>query len=739
MKLEICVDSYESLVRAIKCGADRIELCSALSLGGMSPSFGLLSLAGKILREAEGRSTGGVKKCEIFVMIRPRAGDFCYSEHEFSVMLEEVGLAKKLGFDGIVTGILHTDGAVDSERMAEIVSAAKPMAVTFHRAFDNGGDPRRMVETLIDLGVDRLLTSGQRHTALEGAALIRALNSNYGDRIVIMPGSGITDTNLPEVIRLTGCTEYHMSAKKLSAPRYAGGKISEELPIPNEPVWENDGEQIRRAAEILHGADWKNLTRRGVHAAAQTENRIYRPAYDPDFFPMNCFLAEYRKTLSQVCEESRDTLRFAVKRNSAVIKYFQYEILKTSDDAEEIGGRIEAEGQANITDRAYTLKYIDRIVKTALWIVGGDELAISAPGYVFDYLSGQYGAHGERSFDRGIFEEIFKKPFAVSRLESGVCAESAECERCLIGIDLGGSTINVSAFFGDKKVYGGKQRWKPKINPDPEYHFEQICDAVNQARAALPRLDFIGISCAGISVDGSLRSSALFREVPAEKLGEALAVFDRVSAEFGGVSYALANDGEVSALAAWGGAAVLGLTLGTSLGCGYVDGRGAMSGFINELSFVPFDVSASAVVDEWSGDVGVGVSYLSQDAAIKLAQNAGLLAAGSDGRAGKDDSISSAAENFARIVELFEKGDGAARQVFADIGIYLGYSIPFFCEFFEFECLSLQGGVVAGAHGGVIVESAKAVLASEFPELFSKIRFLGGAEIRSQADTAAFL
>lgn len=234
--LEICVDSYDSLLRALEAGADRIELCGALSLGGISPALGLLSLAKPYSNR-------------VFVMVRPRAGDFCYSDLEFETMLEEIRQIKHLGFPGIVAGILTESGDVDIARMRQIVSIASPMQVTFHRAFDNGRDPDRMLCDLIGLGIDRVLTSGQAVSALSGAERIRALQEKYGAQITLMPGAGITDDNLSDIVAITRCREFHMSAKRLLPSRMAYCK--EENPIPNEMIWENDPQQIRTAKAIL--------------------------------------------------------------------------------------------------------------------------------------------------------------------------------------------------------------------------------------------------------------------------------------------------------------------------------------------------------------------------------------------------------------------------------------------------------------------------------------------------------
>lgn len=226
MILEVCVDSFKSLMTAQKAGADRIELCSALDLGGLTPSYGLMSQA----REVEG--------LEIFAMVRPRPGDFVYAEEEFETMKRDVAIIKEMGFHGIVAGFLHRDGRIDLEKTRELLEEAKPLKFVFHRAFDEAKNPERDVESLIDLGVIRILTSGQRESALEGADCIRTLEERYGKRITIMPGAGIHGDNIEELHKKVQCAAYHMSGK-----------------TDRGTYREADYEKIKAVREILDGLD----------------------------------------------------------------------------------------------------------------------------------------------------------------------------------------------------------------------------------------------------------------------------------------------------------------------------------------------------------------------------------------------------------------------------------------------------------------------------------------------------
>lgn len=202
MKLEICIDSVESALAAEAAGADRVELCQGLIEGGTTPSPGTIRLTRK-------HTNLGV-----MVIIRPRGGDFLYTDHETDVMLEDIREAKAAGADGVVIGCLSADGTVDVEKNRALILAAQPMSVTFHRAFDVTRDPFEALETVIDLGCDRILTSGQEASVLEGADLIRELIAKAGDRIVIMPGGGITTRNVGKIAALTGAEELHMSCRR---------------------------------------------------------------------------------------------------------------------------------------------------------------------------------------------------------------------------------------------------------------------------------------------------------------------------------------------------------------------------------------------------------------------------------------------------------------------------------------------------------------------------------------------
>ena len=197
--LEICIDSVASAIAAEQGGAARVELCQNLFEGGTTPSMGTVYHA---LQQV------GIK---VNVIIRPRGGDFLYSDDEFAVMKNDIVALKEAGINGVVIGMLNADGTIDTERTRQLIELARPLEVTFHRAFDVTADPFRSLDELIQLDVDRLLTSGQEPSVLEGVELIAELVRRAGEDIIIMPGAGITPKNLPRIIRETGAREYHVT------------------------------------------------------------------------------------------------------------------------------------------------------------------------------------------------------------------------------------------------------------------------------------------------------------------------------------------------------------------------------------------------------------------------------------------------------------------------------------------------------------------------------------------------
>ncbi len=245
--LEICIDSVEGAIAAQQGGANRVELCDNLIEGGTTPSAGTIALARKHI------------DIDLNVIIRPRGGDFCYSDLEFEVMKYDIAQAKQLGANGVVIGLLQPDGAVDVARTQALVELARPLSVTFHRAFDMTRNPFEALETLIQLGLDRVLTTGQESSALEGLDLITELVQRAGDRIIVMPGlsSGFSIQNFKKIVTHSGAKEIHTAAMTSLDSRmifrnrrsFMGG----ELRPPEFTLTVTDAGRVRSLVEAARG------------------------------------------------------------------------------------------------------------------------------------------------------------------------------------------------------------------------------------------------------------------------------------------------------------------------------------------------------------------------------------------------------------------------------------------------------------------------------------------------------
>jgi copper homeostasis protein len=235
-QLEICAFNLASAIIAQRSGADRIELCASPAEGGVTPSPGVIRTARESLRIA------------LYPIIRPRGGDFLYSDEEFRVMLRDIEYCKQAGCNGVVIGMLNADGSVDQGRCTRLVEAAYPLGVTFHRAFDWAANPFEALEAIIQMGCERILTSGQRPTAEEGVEMIDQLVREADDRIVIMPGSGVRSTNITLLAEKTGASEFHTSARVLQAS--ATGYVNAQMKEAQDWVMAGE-EEIKKIKDQL--------------------------------------------------------------------------------------------------------------------------------------------------------------------------------------------------------------------------------------------------------------------------------------------------------------------------------------------------------------------------------------------------------------------------------------------------------------------------------------------------------
>ncbi|PKP30323.1 MAG: copper homeostasis protein CutC [Bacteroidetes bacterium HGW-Bacteroidetes-16] len=242
IRIEVCCGSAQSAINAQAGGAHRVELCQNPEAGGTTPSAGEILMARKQLSIA------------LHVLIRPRDGDFLYSEHELEIVRQDILFCKSVGVNGVVIGFLTKNGDIDQRLTKEMIELAHPMSVTFHRAFDVCREPKTALEQLIVMGVDRLLTSGQQPTAAAGSALIKQLVQQAGKRLVVMPGSGIREHNIQGLIEITGAPEYHVSARKtvVSSMEYCPVGVPMGKNSNNFGYQEIDGEVIRRLVNTVN-------------------------------------------------------------------------------------------------------------------------------------------------------------------------------------------------------------------------------------------------------------------------------------------------------------------------------------------------------------------------------------------------------------------------------------------------------------------------------------------------------
>lgn len=386
-------------------------------------------------------------------------------------------------------------------------------------------------------------------------------------------------------------------------------------------------------------------------------------------------------------------------------------------------------------------KYTGLLVKTALWLQGGCTL-ITADEAVFRWLQRAYAPTGARDFDRAFMSGIFRKPFevvlrpALPPERDAASAVSARAEGCRIGIDLGGSDRKAAAVIDGETVYTEEVLWQPKTAVDLRYHYEGITAALRSAKERLPRVDAVGISTAGVVIDGEIRRSSLFMGVPA---GE----FDRCGRDLlrravrevcGDVPCAVCNDGDVAALAgavSLGRRKLLGIAMGTSQAGGYVDGGGNITGWLNELAFLPVDLHPAAPVDPWSGDRGVGERYFSQEGVIRLTAQKGLAPEGD-----------TPAQKLRWIQDRAGAGDGRALAAFSALGRMLGQTLPWYRRLLGCENVLLLGRVISGAGGECLANACREELAKagEKLEVFlpeESFRRVGQAAAAAMLETAA--
>ena len=370
----------------------------------------------------------------------------------------------------------------------------------------------------------------------------------------------------------------------------------------------------------------------------------------------------------------------------------------------------------------WNFRIAERLAKTILWVVGGYKISVSGSKKIYEGLKKAYTADGARAFDVDFMSGVYEKPFEVVWLEKDEIPAEKNCslrvggylKGCRIGFDAGGSDRKVSAVIDGKVVYSEEVVWHPKTTEDPHYHYNEILTAMKTAASKMPRVDCIGVSSAGVYVDNKIMVASLFIKVDKKKYGDYVKnMYINIAEEMGNIPLEVANDGDVTALAGsidLNDNRVLGIAMGTSEAVGYINKDGGINGWLSELAFVPVDFNEGAMADEWSGDVGVGCKYFSQDAVIKLAEAGGY----------RFKEGATPAEKLKEIQALMEKDDPLARQIYEDIGVYLAYTLPFYAKFYDMKHVLLLGRVTGGKGGNILLDSCKKVLEEEYPE-FAKL------------------
>lgn len=368
--------------------------------------------------------------------------------------------------------------------------------------------------------------------------------------------------------------------------------------------------------------------------------------------------------------------------------------------------------------------YVERLVKCLLWVKGGWRVIVGGSDLVGEAVKAAYATGGSREFDAEFMSRVYEQGFTVEIVDYAKVPQAFEktekvgghLDGCRIGFDAGGSDRKVAAVMNGQVLFSDETVWHPKVTEDPDYHFAGIMDSVKRAAEHLPRVDAIGVSSAGIFINNRTMIASLFLRVPQDLFDAKIKdIYCRVAKEFGNVPIEVRNDGDVTALS---GAAslqdinILGIAMGTSQAVGYVGADGHLTGWLNELAFMPVDYNPQAMVDEWSGDYGCGVKYFSQDAVIKLAPAGDIHL----------DEKLTPAEKLSAVQELLEEGHLGAQRIFENMGYYLGYAIGHYADFYDIKHLLILGRVTSGRGGILILEKAREVLNAEFPEL-AKIAF----------------
>ena len=421
---------------------------------------------------------------------------------------------------------------------------------------------------------------------------------------------------------------------------------------------------------------------------------------DPNYEPMILKLREFKERVAASAEKTR--VAFCVERNNGYKFRYELDVVPSDKDAKGI---------------------LERLIKSTLWVVGGFRVYFGGSKELGEEIKKDYTIGGARDFDVNFMAKVYDSPFEFIVMEYDEVPQSVSSsikvggnlEGCRIGFDAGGSDRKVSAVIDGEVVYSEEVVWLPKVTEDPEYHYNGILESFKTAASKMPRVDAIGVSSAGIYINNEVRVASLFLKVPEEKFESGVRnIYKKAAAQFGDVPLEVCNDGDVTALA---GALslkdvnVLGIAMGTSEAVGYINKEGNINGWLSELAFAPVDYNKGAMVDEWSGDYGCGVKYFSQDGVIKLAEAGGVVF---------EEGLTPA-EKLKVVQGMMKEDNPLAKEIYETIGIYLGYTLPYYAEFYDIKYLLLLGRVTSGKGGDIVIAKANEVLEKEFPEFHIQI------------------
>ena len=436
------------------------------------------------------------------------------------------------------------------------------------------------------------------------------------------------------------------------------------------------------------------------------------PALDSGFMPAALWHQRYQDKVADY--DTAPEVLIALTRPDQTGSLFRTRIIPLGQDSQNLN-----------------LRYLERLLKFLLWQRGASKVLLAGCDDLTQQLAAIYSSKGQRRFDhdfigqqvyRGSLEILPTTPEEIPTPQETAIPLGRHLDGCRIGFDLGGSDRKCAAVIDGEVVFSTEIIWNPYFEKAPHYHLQEINDSLVRAAQHLPRVDAIGGSCAGIYVDNEVRAASLFRGLSPELFeSKARPIFSELKEQWDNVPFEVVNDGEVTALAGsmtMEENAVLGIAMGTSEAVGYITPEGNITPMLNELAFAPIDYRPDAPIDEWSGDIGCGVQYLSQQAVARLLPASGL----------EVSAELPFAEQLVQVQIAMAQGDQRAAQIYQSLGSYLGYAIAHFANFYQIRKILLLGRVTSGSGGSLIKTEAEKVLLVEFPNLARQIEIVTPSE-----------